>query len=325
MEMNRPNLLNRSKNVKPSSNAGPLSFINMKPANNAVKEPSIIRSASNAVTNFVNKPSSISPPSIKEVNKSLSDLVSPIKDSAEQAMESTSDLVSIPVMIGIGVLIVALILITIFRDQVAYGFQVTWDYLKRVFGPAPAVNPSDPSANPSMGPSTNPSGSPIDAGAVQNMLPAGGKEVFNVGENKYKYSDAEPLCKAYGAELATYDQVKDAWNKGADWCNYGWVKGQAAVYPTQESTYQKLQAGPEDQRGACGIPGVNGGYFDNPDLRFGVNCYGAKPGKTDADERAQQKPRAMTNDAIEYDRKVRNYKKKLNEIPLMPFNGTQWA
>ena len=325
MEMNRPNLLNRSRNVKPSSNAGPLSFINMKPANNAVKAPSIITSASNAVTNFVNKPSSISPPSIKEVNKSLSDLVSPIKDSAEQAMENTSDLVSIPVMIGIGVLIVALILITIFRDQVAYGFQVTWDYLKRVFGPAPAVNPSDTSANPSMGPSTNPSGSPIDAGAVQNMLPAGGKEVFNVGENKYKYSDAEPLCKAYGAELATYDQVKDAWNKGADWCNYGWVKGQAAVYPTQESTYQKLQAGPEDQRGACGIPGINGGYFDNPDLRFGVNCYGAKPGKTDADERAQQKPRAMTNDAIEYDRKVRNYKKKLNEIPLMPFNGTQWA
>ena len=317
MEMNRPNLLNRSKNVKPSSNAGPLSFINMKPANNEVKEPSIIRSASNAVTNFVNKPSSISPPSIKEVNKSLSDLVSPIKDSAEQAMENTSDLVSIPVMIGIGVLIVALILITIFRDQVAYGFQVTWDYLKRVFGPTPAGNPSDPSANPS--------GLPIDAGAVQNMLPSGGKEVFNVGENKYKYSDAEPLCKAYGAELATYDQVKDAWNKGADWCNYGWVKGQAAVYPTQESTYQKLQAGPEDQRGACGIPGVNGGYFDNPDLRFGVNCYGAKPGKTDADERAQQKPRAMTNDAIEYDRKVRNYKKKLNEIPLMPFNNTQWA
>jgi hypothetical protein len=314
MEMNRPNLLNRSKNVKPSSNAGPLSFINMKPANNASKAPSMITSATNAVTNFVNKPSSISPPSIKEVNKSLSDLVSPIKDSAEQAMENTSDLASIPVMIGIGVLIVALILITIFRDQVAYGFQVTWDYLKRVFGPA----------TPSVDPSANPSGPAIDTGAVQNMMPSG-KEVFNIGENKYKYSDAEPLCKAYGAELATYDQVKDAWSKGADWCNYGWVKGQAAVYPTQDATYQKLQAGPEDQRGACGIPGVNGGYFDNPDLRFGVNCYGAKPVKTDTDERAQQKPRAMTNDAIEYDRKVRDYKRKLNEIPLMPFNGNQWA
>ncbi len=164
--MNRPNLLNRSKNAKPSSNAGPLSFINMKPANNASKAPSMITSATNAVTNFVNKPSSISPPSIKEVNKSLSDLVSPIKDSAEQAMENTSDLASIPVMIGIGVLIVALILITIFRDQVAYGFQVTWDYLKRVFGPA----------TPSVDPSASPKGLPIDTGAVQNMMPSG-KEV----------------------------------------------------------------------------------------------------------------------------------------------------
>ena len=305
---------NASQLKVPLTNADPLSFIKVQ-ASNAANSVSKSLNGVNKSATFAN-----SAP-IKEVNKSLSEFVSPIKDSAEQAMENTSDLVSIPVMIGIGVLIVALILITIFRDQVAYGFQVTWDYLKRVFGPAPAVNPSDPSANPSMGPS----GLPIDAGAVQNMLPAGGKEVFNVGENKYKYSDAEPLCKAYGAELATYDQVKDAWNKGADWCNYGWVKGQAAVYPTQESTYQKLQAGPEDQRGACGIPGVNGGYFDNPDLRFGVNCYGAKPGKTDADERAQQKPRAMTNDAIEYDRKVRDYKKKLNEIPLMPFNSTQWA
>jgi hypothetical protein len=314
MEMNRPNLLNRSRNVKPSSNAGPLSFINMKPANNASKSPSLMENATNAVNNLINKPAASIAPSIKEVNKSLSDLVSPIKDSAEQAMENTPDIVSVPVMIGIGILVIALIVITIFRDQVAYGFQVSWDYLKSVFGPA----------TPSATSSASPSGVPIDTGAVQNMMPSG-KEVFNIGENKYKYSDAEPLCKAYGAELATYDQVKDAWSKGADWCNYGWVKGQAAVYPTQDATYQKLQAGPEDQRGACGIPGVNGGYFDNPDLRFGVNCYGAKPGKTDADERAQQKPHAMTNDAIEYDRKVRDYKKKLNEIPLMPFNGNQWA
>ena len=62
---------------------------------------------------------------------------------------------------------------------------------------------------------------------------------------------------AFGAELATYDQVRDAWKSGADWCNYGWVKGQAAVYPTQQETYDKLQTGAEDQRMACGMPGVN--------------------------------------------------------------------
>ena len=27
----------------------------------------------------------------------------------------------------------------------------------------------------------------------------------------------------------------------------------------------------------CGRPGVNGGYFDNPNIKFGVNCYGQKP------------------------------------------------
>ena len=96
------------------------------------------------------------------------------------------------------------------------------------------------------------------------------KEVFNIKENRYKYEDAEPLCNALGAELATYEQVKEAYERGADWCNYGWVKGQRAVYPTQPGTYEKMQKGPKEQRQACGKPGINGGYFDNPDLRFGV-------------------------------------------------------
>ena len=106
---------------------------------------------------------------------------------------------------------------------------------------------------------------------VINKLIPGRKQVFNVSANKYTYSDAEPLCKALGAQLATYDQVKQAWDEGADWCNYGWVKGQAAVYPTQKSTFDELQGGStDDERLACGQPGVNGGFFDNPELRFGV-------------------------------------------------------
>jgi hypothetical protein len=297
--------INASQLKAPLAQADPLSFIKVQ-ASNAANSVSKSLQGANMSAKLANS----SP--IKEVNKSLSEFVSPIKDSAEQAMENTSDLISVPIMIGIGILIIALILIMIFRNQIAYGFQMFWNYVKNGFGPAPAP-PSDPSQDP-----------PIDMGAVQNMLPTG-KEVFNISDNKYKYSDAEPLCKAYGAELATYDQVKDAWNKGADWCNYGWIKGQAAVYPTQDATYQKLQAGPEDQRGACGIPGINGGYFDNPDLRFGVNCYGNKPAETDTDERAQQRPRDMTNQTIEYDRKVRDYKHELNQIPISPFNSTQWA
>jgi hypothetical protein len=151
------------------------------------------------------------------------------------------------------------------------------------------------------------------------------KEVFNVAQNKYTYSDAEPLCKAFGAELATYDQVKSAWNKGADWCNYGWIKGQAAVYPTQPSTYNKLQAGPEDQRMACGVVGINGGYFDNPEHRFGVNCYGTKPSENDADIRnIMANPKNMTPGALAYDKKVQDYKHQMGHLPVNPFKEGSW-
>jgi hypothetical protein len=166
---------------------------------------------------------------------------------------------------------------------------------------------------------------PIDQQSVEKILP-GKKEVFNISQNKYTYTDAEPLCKAFGAELATYDQVKDSWNKGADWCNYGWIKGLAAVYPTQQETYDKLQAGPEDQRDACGIPGINGGYFDNPDLKFGVNCYGSKPSENEADVRKIMADNGdLTPGALEYDRKVRDYKVHRNEIPVNPFKPGTWS
>jgi hypothetical protein len=258
---------------------------------------------------------------VNKVNSSLSDLYSPVKESVSEAMNNNS-IITIPVIVGLGVLTVLLIIVALFRDQIAYFFQQVYNQLQTLFQPD-GSNPNGPNPN---GPKDRQHRhhDKIDNAAIQYNVP-GIKEVFNIADNKYKYSDAEPLCKAYGAELATYDQVKDAWNKGADWCNYGWVKGQAAVFPTQESTYTKLQAGPDDQKGACGITGVNGGYFDNPELRFGVNCYGNKPGKSDADERAQQKKHAMTNTALEYDRKVQNYKTEIHEIPISPFNTNQWA
>ena len=50
------------------------------------------------------------------------------------------------------------------------------------------------------------------------MPPRG--EVFNVSRNIYTYEDALPVCKALGAELATFEQVQEAHKQGADWCNY---------------------------------------------------------------------------------------------------------
>ena len=103
-----------------------------------------------------------------------------------------------------------------------------------------------------------------------------GGEVFNVSKNNYTYDEAKAICKAYGAKLATYNQIEDAYKSGAEWCNYGWSADQMAFYPTQKNTWKKLQKikGHEHD---CGRPGINGGYIDNPNVRFGVNCFGTKP------------------------------------------------
>jgi hypothetical protein len=108
-------------------------------------------------------------------------------------------------------------------------------------------------------------------------------QVFNIPENDYVYSDAKALCTAYGARLATYKEVEDTYNKGGEWCNYGWSDGQMALFPTQQNTYDKLQK-IEGHENDCGRPGVNGGYMKNPEIKFGVNCYGYKPRMTPEEE-----------------------------------------
>ena len=165
------------------------------------------------------------------------------------------------------------------------------------------------------------------SGILNKLLPAGKNEVFNVSKNDFPYQDAEPLCNALGAELATYDQVKEAWAKGADWCNYGWVKGQAAVYPIQQETWNKIQSGPEENRNSCGAIGVNGGYFENPDMKFGVNCYGVKPMQSAHDEEVLMKNGSipLTVPALEVDKKIQEFKKEADNMGLLPFNNEKWS
>jgi len=280
---------------------------------NSIKN--VANNMSNSVKNVANNMTN----SVKNVinNSGVSNIMEPINDSVQATIENTrSPLVSIPVIITLGIFIILFIIVVIFRQQIAVGLELGWEKLKELFGASkPAVQPPPPEYVPHQ--------QQIDQSTIEKVLP-GKKEVFNVASNKYTYSDADALCKAFGAELASYDQVKDAWSKGADWCNYGWVKGQSAVYPTQESTFEKLQAGPEDQRLSCGIPGVNGGYFDNPELRFGVNCFGTKPSEKDQD--AQDSMRInLTPDALALDKKILGYKQQLQEIPVNPFKPGTWT
>lgn len=100
----------------------------------------------------------------------------------------------------------------------------------------------------------------------------GKKEVFNISDQKYTFEQAKCKCKAYGAELASYDQIVKAYNKGAEWCNYGWSKGKQAYYPSQDDCTHK----DGDKKKKCGKPGINGGKFPEK-IKFGANCYGIKP------------------------------------------------
>lgn len=245
-------------------------------------------------------------------------LSTPISQSINAVPEPESLWVTLPLIIGIGALIIAFILIVKFRDQINATLQNTWDSIKSFFSGQPSQQETPDDSTQDMSSSQK---------IVETILP-GKKEVFNVADNHYTFADAEPLCKALGAELATYDQVKDAWNSGADWCNYGWVKGQAAIYPTQQETFEKLQnEGTEDARLQCGQVGINGGYFDNPELRFGVNCYGVKPSesKNSIAHILRNDGQPRTPEVIAFDKKVANYKAESGEIVVNPFKPGNWS
>ena len=103
------------------------------------------------------------------------------------------------------------------------------------------------------------------------------QEVFHIANQDFTYEQARCKCASYGAKLATYNQMVDSYNNGADWCSYGWTEGQRAYYPTQKCSWDKLQIGTEELRDACGEPGLNGGFFEDGTMKFGSTCYGVKP------------------------------------------------
>jgi len=151
-------------------------------------------------------------------------------------------------------------------------------------------------------------------------------QVFNIPGNNYVYPDAKALCSAYGARLATYKEVEDAYNEGAEWCNYGWSDGQMALYPTQQKTWDELQK-IEGHENDCGRPGINGGFMDNPALKFGVNCFGYKPRITNTEEElmATEPLYPKTEKDIAMEHRVDYWKSKLSEILVSPFNHNTWS
>ena len=152
------------------------------------------------------------------------------------------------------------------------------------------------------------------------------KQVYNIPGNYYNYENAKALCTAYGSRLAKYDEIEDAYKNGGDWCNYGWSDGQMALFPTQQKKFDNLQkiAGHEND---CGRPGINGGYMVNPELMFGVNCYGNKPKITSTEEELMKTTPLypVTMKDIAFQKRVDYWKTKVTDILVSPFNSTTWG
>lgn len=152
------------------------------------------------------------------------------------------------------------------------------------------------------------------------------KQVFHVPENKYGYEDSKAICRAYGGRLATVKEVQKAYDNGADWCSFGWSDGQMALYPTQYDKWAYLQK-VEGHEHDCGRPGVNGGYIANPDVRFGINCYGYKPQITQDEAIAMETTPLYppTRREKEFDKRVDYWRDHLSNIEVAPFNHNNWS
>ena len=152
------------------------------------------------------------------------------------------------------------------------------------------------------------------------------KQVFHVPGNKYTYDDASALCKAYGSRLATYDEVENSYNNGAEWCSYGWSDKKLALFPTQKETWNYLQT-VEGHENDCGRAGINGGYIANENVKFGANCYGYKPKITDTELDMMQTsplyPRTLKD--IKEEKRVDYWRRKIPEILVSPFNKNVWS
>lgn len=150
-----------------------------------------------------------------------------------------------------------------------------------------------------------------------------GGEVFHIPNNIHNYEKARKICRKYNARLATYDEVENAYNNGANWCSYGWSEDQLALFPTQSEVYNNLKLIPGHEND-CGRPGVNGGFIDNKHVKFGVNCFGKKPEQTEQDKEFMERLKLSYSPAIDQDEldKIANEK---NNMLISPFNKDKWS
>jgi hypothetical protein len=238
--------------------------------------------------------------------------------SSASSASSSGESSMLETIITMILLFIFLILIGIYAMQYFYNFDIVAK-IKNIFTNHPEVEIKVEKNEPD---------SPEQKDAIDNdVLQIMKKpQVFNIADNNYIYGDAQAVCKAYGARLATYQEIEEAYNKGAEWCNYGWSDGQMALFPTQQKTWDGLQK-IEGHENDCGRPGINGGFIDNPKIKYGVNCYGYKPAINKLEKELMDTSNIYpkTEKDIAMDERVEYWKERLSEILVSPFNHNKWS
>ena len=215
------------------------------------------------------------------------------------------------ILMGFGILFVLLFLVIVYYGLFGVNAKPKLSNAKNVVNKPTEVPP----------PSKNKDGVPSGFEKGNGAKP----QVFHVKDNIFTYDDAEAVCKAYGAELATYQQLVDAWKNGANWCSKGWVKDQLALFPVQKEYWDKVQENEdENARKVCGVgyKEIQGGYETNKNLQFGVNCFGDKRGPV-GDER--MKHEYVTDKERALRQKIAMFQKQLGNFRLAPFNEDKWG
>ena len=90
-------------------------------------------------------------------------------------------------------------------------------------------------------------------------------QVYHIFENVYTFDDAREECAKRSSSLSNPEQLLNAYNAGAGWCNWGWTNDGNAYLPSKTKQCNK----------DTGL--LNGKNID-PYLRLGVNCYGVPTG-----------------------------------------------
>ena len=71
---------------------------------------------------------------------------------------------------------------------------------------------------------------------------------------------------------------------------------------------------------ACGRPGINGGFIDNPYIKFGANCYGVKAPQPDGWKEPKYGYAACQDNS-----ENEELEKLRNSAKLNSFNVKKWS